>query len=404
MRLSKGYLQRGINGKKAYVKRESLDKLREADAVIFDCDGVLIDIRESYNRATPKTVACIIEELTGFRFPESLISKEIIYLFKRSGGFNNDWDLAYTILMCIFCKLPEDFQEALKRHMNINLHEKDVVNRFLAVKNGVRKEFDPIGLDKVMPKLGDTMKQLAKTSNLSGIASIERELMNPPNSSESFHEFCCAAKRLLSYPGGVGESLLTTTFEEIFCGPQLFRKVYNHEPRLYQGPALIENERVVFRPEAFDQLALVLEGSNFGIASGRAFPLAKHVLEGLLERFTSKALVFLDDIEVAERESERSKGQAVSLKKPNPFSLFQSSKGLKPFTFALYVGDSMEDAMVVKEANKIDARFLFVGVYGFSDCKNDVIRDFLKAEADLILPSVNELPIILKSVKGEGML
>jgi len=68
----------------------------------------------------------------------------------------------------------------------------------------------------------------------------------------------------LSYPGTAGESLLITVFEEIFCGPQLFREVYKQEPRLYKGRGLIENERVIMKPETFDHLIGLLEKTNFG--------------------------------------------------------------------------------------------------------------------------------------------
>jgi len=123
----------------------------------------------------------------------------------------------------------------------------------------------------------------------------------------------------------------------------------------------------------------------------------------LLERFNPKATVFLEDIEAAEREATKNKGLRVNLNKPNPFSLLQSSKGLKPFSYALYFGDSMEDAIMVKEANKADSRFLFAGVYAYSDYKRDVVSDFLKADVEVILPSVNEFPTVLKAIKGGGM-
>jgi phosphoglycolate phosphatase-like HAD superfamily hydrolase len=88
----------------------------------------------------------------------------------------------------------------------------------------------------------------------------------------------------------------------------------------------------------------------------------------------------------------------VNLKKPHPFSLFKSSGGLKPFTFAIYVGDSIEDALVVREAKQTDSRFLFVGVYDHSDCKDDILNVFLTSEVDAVIPSVNELPIILEKI------
>jgi len=200
----------------------------------------------------------------------------------------------------------------------------------------------------------------------------------------------------------VGESLLTTVYEEIFCGPQLFKDLYGQKPRFYERKGLIENERVIIQPETLKRLVSILGGANFGIASGRQRKLTEYVLKEFLGGFDLEASVFLDDIEAAEREATRSKRIWANLKKPNPYSLLRSSEGLKPFRLALYVGDSMEDAMVVKEANRLDPRFLFVGVYRHSDCKEDVLKDFLKSEADIILPSVNELPELLEAIKEEG--
>jgi len=401
--MGKEYLQTEINGEKVYIKKNFLDKLREVDAIIFDCDGVLIDIRESYNRAISETVAYVMKELTGPRFPENLASKEIIYLFKKSGGFNNDWDSAYAILMFTLCKLPEDFQEVFKKYANMSRHESVLSKRFLSVKNGIRQEYNPKGLNSIMPRLGDTLRQFAMTFDASGIVSMERKLMELPNTPKDFYGFYNAAKRFLSYPGKVVESILTTIFEEIFCGSQLFKEIYKQEPRLYQGRGLIENEKVIIQPETLEHLTFILGRASFGIASGRPFKLTKYKLEGLLDRFNPKALVFLEDFEAAEREAMKDKGLRVNLNKPNPFSLLRSSEELGPFMSALYIGDSMEDAIMVKEANKVDSRFLFAGVYGYSDCKGDVMRDFLKAEAEVILPSVNDLPTVLKAIKGGEM-
>jgi len=121
-----------------------------------------------------------------------------------------------------------------------------------------------------------------------------------------------------------------------------------------------------------------------------------------LEAFNPKALVFLDDIQAAEREKMEKKGMAVDLGKPNPFSLFASSKEMEPFKFALYVGDSMEDMIMIKEAKRLDSRFLFAGVYDYSNYKEDMLHSFLKAGSEIVLPSVNELPIVLKVLKERG--
>ena len=94
-------------------------------------------------------------------------------------------------------------------------------------------------------------------------------------------------------------------------------------------------------------------------------------------------------------------GSYVNLKKPNAFSLLESSLIFEPFRFVLYVGDSAEDAIMVKKANSIDSRFLFAGVYLHSDCQHDLSSSFFEMESDIVLPSVNELPIILRMAKEE---
>jgi len=399
VKMAEGYLQTETDGGRAYIRAGRSARLRGVGAVIFDCDGVLIDIRESCNRAIPETVAYILRELTGAEPPANLVSREVVYLFKRGGGFNNDWDLAYAVLSAILCWLPDDFQRLLMKHVAASQSENDF-RRFLSVKEGIRRELDPGRLELAMSGLGGPLRRLAEASDVSGFASVERRLMDLSGAPARLREFSTAVKRLLAYPGGVGESLLTAVFEEIFCGSRLFEEVYRRESRLNLRRGLIEDERVILRPGTLDRLASALGGANFGIASGRYSAVAGHTLGGLLGRFSPEARVFLDEIEAAEREARRGRGGPVSLKKPNPFSLLESSKGLRPFGSALYVGDSMEDALVVGEANRVDPRFLFAGVYGHSDRGEDVLRDFLGAGAEIVLPSVNELPALLWSVRG----
>jgi phosphoglycolate phosphatase-like HAD superfamily hydrolase len=387
--MSQKYLQINVNEEKAYVKKDSLGRLREVNAAIFDCDGVLIDVRESYNRAISETVSYIFEELTGFPLPKNIVSKEIIYLFKKSGGFNNDWDLAYAILMLTLCNMPKEFQEVFEKNVKMSQSEGDLLKRFLYVKNGVRREFNPKSLGQALTRLEETLRQFAKMCDALGINSLENKITNLRDALKA-REFFATAKSFLSYPGGVGESVLTTVFEEKFCGFSLFKEIYGQEPKFYFGKGLIENERAIIQPETLDQLAFMFGEAKFGVASGRPLKLTKHALSGLLDKFNSKAMVFFEEIE------------AVKLNKPNPFSLLKASEGLEPFKYALYIGDSMEDMLMVEEANRVDDRFLFAGVYAYSDCKDDVVRDFLMNEADAVIPSVNDLPIVLGAVR-EGV-
>jgi len=400
-RLPENYVVLNFNGKEAYIRMDRLSQLGKVDAVIFDCDGVLVDIRGSYNRAISKTSAYIFEGLTGCAIPVSLISDEVIFLFRRSGGFNNDWDTVYGILMFMLCGLPEKLRGELKERIEKVRWQHNPFRRLSAIREAVKREFKPEGLSgKFFKRMIDELKKFAELLNATGTYSVDRNLVGIAGTSESFVEFYNVLKHFLYYPGDVGESIIATVFEEFFCGSKLFLETYRMEPKFYKGLGMVENEDVIIRHETLDHLTFVLGRANFGIASGSRLKPARYVLRDLLERFNPKASIFLDDTERAEREYSSKEGSKVNLKKPNPFSLLKAAEALNPFSFALYVGDSMEDAIMVWEARKVDPRFFFAGVYSYSSCEDALLHDFLKSKCDIVIPSVDELPLVLKQLGG----
>src|SRR5712671_1907105 len=57
--------------------------------IVFDMDGVLVDVAESYRETIQRTV----EHFTGKR-----ISRESIQEWKNRGGWNDDWALSTAII------------------------------------------------------------------------------------------------------------------------------------------------------------------------------------------------------------------------------------------------------------------------------------------------------------------
>ena len=49
--------------KEFYISDDMNQKIQKFDAIIFDCDGVLVDIRNSYDNAINKTISAIMKEL-----------------------------------------------------------------------------------------------------------------------------------------------------------------------------------------------------------------------------------------------------------------------------------------------------------------------------------------------------
>ncbi len=58
-------------------------------AILFDMDGVLVDVSQSYRTAIQKTAEF---------FTKQEVTKEQIQEFKEKGGYNNDWDLTQAII------------------------------------------------------------------------------------------------------------------------------------------------------------------------------------------------------------------------------------------------------------------------------------------------------------------
>jgi HAD superfamily hydrolase (TIGR01548 family) len=57
--------------------------------LVFDMDGVLVDVTESYREAIRQTVR---------HFASREVTQESIQDFKNSGGWNNDWELSHRII------------------------------------------------------------------------------------------------------------------------------------------------------------------------------------------------------------------------------------------------------------------------------------------------------------------
>ncbi|AGB14975.1 haloacid dehalogenase superfamily protein, subfamily IA hydrolase, TIGR01548 [Halovivax ruber XH-70] len=64
----------------------------EADAVVLDVDGVLVDVADSYRRAIVESV----ERCYG-----RTIDRAAVQAFKDAGGFNNDWDVTDAVALYV---------------------------------------------------------------------------------------------------------------------------------------------------------------------------------------------------------------------------------------------------------------------------------------------------------------
>ncbi|RJS85576.1 hypothetical protein CW702_00975 [Candidatus Bathyarchaeota archaeon] len=383
----------------AYVRNDIAQGLTEVNAAIFDCDGVLIDARDSYNRAIAKTVWYIISHLTGVSFPDKAVTDEVIAAFKRGGGFNSDWDLAYAIIMFTVSSLPQRLIEAAAERVSSIRFSGDNVRDFHELTRKSKVVKSAYNIDFIR-KWNKRVLEFAASIDESGIEDVERKLIREVSSSMNKYELYMKVKDLLNYPGGIGESVVSTVFEEFFRGASFYQDSCGLKPLFNESEkGLVDLEKPIIKIETLVDMENIFGEAKFGIASGSFLKPAEHILGDILKRFKREAIIFYDEIYRAELNAKKRGGKIVNLKKPNPFSILKSASSLEPFKRAVYVGDSMEDALTVRNANKKDPRYIFVGVYKHSPPPDETLRDFINFGCEVILPTVNELPYLLRWVR-----
>lgn len=300
-------------------------------------DGVLIDTRFSYNLAIKKTVKHVLGILNGAKTIHS-ISDSILMKMRLTGGFNNDTDTTYALILT------------------------SLVSQITSTK----------GLESLL---------FDATNNIDarGIISVERYLstLYPRATVESI-------KHKLGYPGPVGKSIVTTVFDEVFYGTELFKQRYGIYPKYYFGDGLIDNEKVVIT-KGTTSFLLNRFNKSIGVVSGRSKLAFEYSLQGILSTFNKEACIFLED--------EPRKNA-----KPNPYGIRKAMKRIL-IKHAIYVGDSVEDIIMVgkaKEEMGLDVEF--IGVYGSSATPMETRKALKQNGAEFVLMSVNKLPNILNKV------
>lgn len=66
-----------------------VNQTKAPDVLVFDMDGVLVEVTESYREAIRETVK---------HFTGELVSHDLIQDFKNAGGWNNDWLLSHRLI------------------------------------------------------------------------------------------------------------------------------------------------------------------------------------------------------------------------------------------------------------------------------------------------------------------
>jgi len=304
------------------------------DCALFDIDGVLVDIRKSYNAAIKKTVEYMLKSTTGRSF-RNLVTDQIILKFRASGGFNNDTDTTYAITLAMLAGPARNLVEGRKFLM-----------------------------------------QVAGNADESGYLSVEKYL-----AKDGIERW----KKLLAYPAPVSDSMLARVFDELFYGPELFKQQDHLEPKYWAGGTpLIKNDRLAVRRTTMKKLHGMLEG-NLAIVSGRSRLAAEYSLKPVMKYFNLDACVFLED---EKREYA----------KPNPYAIKHAMQLMNARTAVYAGDSAEDLLMARRAEKEGRVKITFIGVYGNSPQPAKTAAQFRQEGVEAIAKSADQLPNTINKV------
>jgi HAD superfamily hydrolase (TIGR01548 family) len=218
-------------------------EIANIDGIVFDCDGVLVDVSNSYDLAIQRTTAYVLKEIAGIPKFDPITSK-IIEGFKATGGFNDEVDLTYAAIL------------SLAAANNLNKRGKQFI--FEVIEN----------------------------ANQTGIKSVEKflELSNAGIDN---------IKNKLDYPGRHDTNLLYSIFDQLFYGPELYFKLFKKKSN-FSEQGLIENDIILITKALLEKLKRKFD-KKIAIVSGRGIESIRYSLKELLDEFNVENSMFLED-------------------------------------------------------------------------------------------------------------
>lgn len=210
------------------------------DGIVFDCDGVLVDVTESYSATIIQTVRSVLDGmgLSG-RIDHSMIDG-----FKLTGGFNDEIDLAYAAILGI----------TAAHRMGQNADE--------------------------------YVYEVIRNADKTGIRSVERYLSGVDGMQDVVDR--------LDYPDGRIDSVVYKTFNELFYGPALYEKTFGTKSSS-SGLGLIDSDRIIPDRSTMDTLRERF-GPKMSMVTGRGYEPARYTLGDMMRYFDVPCSRFLEDL------------------------------------------------------------------------------------------------------------
>lgn len=332
--------------------------MEKRSLLVFDMDGVLVDVTQSYRETVRKTARSFFKGARGFQFlPDPLFPLDELAEVKRRGGLNNDWDLSFRVISMLF-SMVEASDAA-----------------------------PPVGTD-YWHSHRETVSTWDVTPLADFLSSKQRGLAGLPE--PDIRANACVGR---FYQRDVGEgNIIKQIFQEIYLGGDLFRATYGMVPRAHDGEGFIFRERPLVGVETLSRLG---SAHMMAIATGRPGSEAEFALNvnGLSGFFD---VVFTLDDCLAEEKARAQTGKGGgSLSKPDPFMLDAIVERLPVVPARLYYVGDMPDDMIA--ALRSSHGFVPVGVTGTGPDSGAAAKALIEAGAEFLIGGVEELEGVLRT-------
>ncbi len=334
------------------------------DLLIFDMDGVLIDVSQSYRKTIQQTIHIYLEHCLGLKADR--VSNGDISLFKSAGGFNNDWDLTAGFLHYLLSvsKVPP-------LHKKRNFSSLDQTVLHLRQHLSLFHQTQPITIVK-----RDFLSFLSRVKTSGGGLRGVRIALEGKWEGWVYHSGDLER-----------ENLVKRIFQEIYLGEK-FASHYHLQPLFHRDKGLYLREKLIVERKILSSLR---KRVKLGIASGRPRFEAELALKRFRLTHYFDSVVTLDECEEEEIRIFKATGKRVKLSKPHPFSLQKvvEEVGLSNPQCA-YIGDVVDDVRAAKAVQKASS-MLAIGFLHGSANRNKRRESLLQAGADLIIETPEEL-------------
>jgi len=278
-----------------WARKESLEPLSHVESLVLDIDGVILDVFSSFRVAISQTTQHYFSQTLGWPGKSTLITPVQTELFKLAGGFNNDWELTFAVVLFYLAK-----SEELSNH-----------------------NLDTLASDKkALQDFTDKVRSLG-----GGLANAQTILLE--NLTQGQQE---RVQKLWD------KGLVQRIFQEYYGGSNYCERLYGFKPTNFKGKGLLENETTIV-----DKALIRPFSPKVGVLTGRT----REEAELALERASFKDLISSDFV--------LTDG---TIRKPDPKTLLVLGKKMGTAS-GIYIGDTPDDLETVNNLRHLKSSVSF---------------------------------------------